>query len=242
MTRPQSLALSRLRQENLEATEWDAEKTNQTGPACYFQFELSRVLATLYIYRGRRRMRLALNDFHRAQLRPQVMFSPTSLLLILGSSVPLSHFPSAFPLSQETRSEPLQWSVNLDFPISELLRQALLQCLRHLLWPYSRQGSPAAFCLGNSICLCLFCRQYFYRAQTRPTHCLFKEKVRSSHKRMFCVDSEGEQQFMTCVCFCHYVWLFHFIVELIIPIIAFPCTYNREIGGWLLVSIRFYCV
>lgn len=186
-------------------------------------------------------MRLALNDFHRIQLGPQMMCS-VSLLPILGSSVPLSHFPCAGPLSQETRSRTWQWSEDPDFPISELLWQVLFQCLPYL-WPCSRQGrQPNCLCLGTSICLCLCCRHYIYRTQMRLTHCLFKEKVRSSHKRMFCVDSEGEQQFMTCVCFCHYVWLFHFIVELIIPIIAFPCTYNREVGGWLLVSIRFYCV
>lgn len=38
-------------------------------------------------------MRLALNDFHRVQLGPQMMFSPTSMVPILGSSVSLSHFP-----------------------------------------------------------------------------------------------------------------------------------------------------
>lgn len=165
-----------------------------------------------------------------------------SLAPYFGQQCVIESFPSAGPLSPETRHGILQWSVGLDLPISDLLRQAQLQCLPHLLWPCSRQGIPAAFCLGTSICLCLFCRQYIYRAQTRLTYCLSKEKVRSLHKRMLCVDSEREQQFMTCVCFCHYVWLLHFIVELIIPIIAFPCTYNPEIGGWLLVSIRFYCV
>lgn len=148
---------------------------------------------------------------------------------VWGSRVQLSHFHPHWPCVPGNQIGASRWSV--DFPIPELLWQALPQHPPYPLWSCSRQGSPAAFCLGASICLCLFCRQCIYRVQTRLTHCLFKEKVRSSHKRMFCVDSEGERQFMTCVCFCHYVWLFHFIVELIIPIIAFPCTYKREIGG-----------
>lgn len=151
---------------------------------------------------GRWRSRLTLSDFCRVQLGPQMRFSPTSP--VWGGSVQLGHFPSIDPLSQETRSGTAQCSV--DFPTPELLLwQAVPQCLPHcpprrpclLLWPCSRQGSTAAFCLGTSICLCLFCRQYIYRAQMRLTHYLFKEKVRSLHKRMFCVDSEGEGQFMT---------------------------------------------
>lgn len=150
-------------------------------------------------------MRLALNDFHRVQLGPQMMFfSPTSLLPILGSSVSLSHFPllALCPrkLGMEHCSDEWVWT-SLSQSFSD--RPSSSACL--ICCPCSRQGIPAAFCLGTSICLCLFCKQCIYRTQTRLTHCLFKEKVRSLHRRMFCVDSEGEQQCVTCVCFCHYV-------------------------------------
>lgn len=47
---------------------------------------------------------------------------------------------------------------------------------------------------------------------------------------------------MTCICFCHYGWLLHFIVELIILIIAFPCTYKQVIGECLLTSIGVFSV
>ena len=59
------------------------------------------------------------------------------------------------------------------------------------------EGSICLLFKINSICLYLFCRQSIYKAQMRLSHCLFKAKVLSLHKRMYwsaCLhDSEGEK-------------------------------------------------
>lgn len=88
-----------------------------------------------------------------------------------------------------------------------------------VLWAVYLQGSDKAEST-------VYSRQKFYLYTKECTECLPTWILK------------GKRQFMTCICFCHYVWLLHFIVELIIPIIAFPCTCKLVIGECLLISIR----
>lgn len=144
--------------------------------------------------------------------------------------------------AQETRSGAQQWSSGQWFPCPCTRRPSASRC-----------HQPVSCCIywdlvraEGSICL-LFKKQHLFvfvlwavdlygSNQTEST-------VYSRQKFYLCTKEcteclpawilKGKRQFMACICFCHYVWLVHFIVELIILIIAFPCTYKHVIGAFL---------
>lgn len=108
--------------------------------------------------------------------RTLVIFCSSSLVSLWGTgcggATCLPREPFTGPLcpgDQIWGRAVIQWTVTFVSPHPETLSQPLpsASLLLYTLGLCWGQRGPSAFCLRNSICLCLFCGQCIYKAQTR---------------------------------------------------------------------------